>query len=160
MGIVIAPVPNAWTLRINKADDEDRSSDTTLSEDAELAFAVGANQAWTAQIVVHVQSASNTPDIQCSIVAPSGTTGAAAWRGLYAGATTVNNQMHASTQLDFTTAYATGFAAINDGIPIMCTLNIQTTAAGSVALYWAQLSSNAAATTVRAGSFMAARRWS
>lgn len=145
---VYAEVAVGWTT-VFKAADQIKNSDTTLADDAELQFPVAANTTYAFRLNVFYGSAS-VPDFKFQIVGPASPTLAqfayTAMRGDGA-LVTAQAQAFAAAQVLAHGALFAGWLAI-EGI-------IQNGAnAGTVALQWAQNTSNAGATAIRGGSYL------
>lgn len=138
----------ASTLFALKTADESVTSNTTVQADDHLSVSVEANRTYSVEGYLIVQSPSATPDFRASFSLTSGTFHVTGLQtdegedgvipGLYM---TGANRVFAL------------FANVETGIPIKGVVMVGGTA-GSFTLMWAQNSSSASATTVRAGSWM------
>ena len=142
----------AWDAVIVKEADESVSSTTTLQDDDELSIAVAANEVWQGEAVVFINSAA-TPDFKFTIAGPTGAVG-------YFGTETA----HAfSTTSELVAGGALGAAATITSsfwpIIVIIRWGVHNGAnAGNIRLQWAQNTSDAAATTVLAGSSITGRK--
>lgn len=125
---------------IAKVTDETKTSDTTLANDGALIYSAAANKIIRLHANIRVTVASATPDIKMTWVGPAGATGW--WVETYwttnDGDLGVNNAPGLSTYAVF----IYDVTVITDATP------------GTVAFQWAQNTSSADATTVKAGSNM------
>lgn len=145
-------------VTIRKASDESVSN-TTLQDDDDLKFSIAANEIWVAQYHLYVTNAASTADFKGLVTVPAGAT--ARWGILAPDPATTTTTSDVKIQ-------SHGSAALSAGVPTSAAADtyIQMTAsvansstAGSVVLQWAQNSTDGAnPTTVKAGSFMSARR--
>ena len=144
---------------MRKVTDESVTSSTTLQSDDELTFSIGASETWLFQIVAQVHSASDTPDFKVAVSGPTGATGA---YGIWGIGSSSSGTSAVSTLSFYTFDGSTsgGFGAISAAdIPTLVDgVIVNSTTAGSVALSWAQNTSNGTATTVKAGSTLFACR--
>jgi len=133
---------------ILKTADETMTSDDTLTNDAELLLAIGANEVWLFRFLLRLIS-HTTPDIQFDLALPSGATG----RGiLYDYKTAPGNwRLIPGTPLSVPTDSTETF------LEIVITI-VNSTIAGDVALKWAQDTSDANATTIYKNSCLIATR--
>lgn len=131
---------------IIKSSDETINSDSTLSDDSELTATLAANKRYAFFSVIFVITDA-TPDFKYGYTVPASTTnqkGASVWRGSgglqAANPVTTSQAMTASgtseTQLPINGYVITGASA------------------GTLDFQWAQDTSDAANTTVKAGSFI------
>jgi hypothetical protein len=145
-------------LIVVKASNESVTSSTTLQDDDELLFAIGASETWIAELTLYV-TGNAAGDILVDITAPSGATGVWGGTGLIRTATTDESGNRERALPSF------GSGGVSFGV---VTANVQTvrlyatiinsTNAGNVTLQWAQLASNGTATVVNAGSCLRAHR--
>ncbi len=130
-----------------KTVDESISTTVTLQNDDELLFPVGDNQTWTFEFVVQAQSGT-APDIQFAVTAPVGSTCLYGFEDAQGSAS--GSQFGCGT----TTGRVDGTGQ-DEVYRISGTVTTSTTA-GDVRLQWSQATSNAATTTVYAGSYVIA----
>lgn len=136
-------------VTVVKSADESRTNITdptaTLTNDSELAFAIGANETWAFRFIVSA-NAGTGPDIKFAVTAPGGATCDANLIDHEAAVSIANIACGVSTGL------VTG-TGLPDVYEITGTVRNGGTA-GTVNLQWAQNTANATATTVFAGSFL------
>lgn len=144
-----------------KATNEDRSSTTTLANDSDLVATLEANATYEVKFVLHF-AALDVARFKTAWATPAGATGNRSAVGPDQAAilsgTSSGGQgrwgVHA-----FTTACTYGTRdsasslcfALEEGI-------VTTTTAGTLAIQWAQATSNATATRMGAGSYLTVRR--
>jgi hypothetical protein len=131
-----------------KEADESVTSSTTIQDDDDLQLTLAANSYYKLEAHVIVFSASATPDFRFQYVAADGT-----WDGLQEFITETLDLKESTPELNInlTSAGATQV--------IRLTASVQTGGSGGLfKLRWAQTTSNATATTVKAGSFMRAEK--
>lgn len=144
-------------LLVRKSSDESVTSSTTLQDDDELKFAIGANEKWVADFWIAGYSSSGTPDMKVAINIPSGAT------VTYWVVTSPSSQPSSGDLCSkLATSPGTAFVCPLDqngphGYMVHVSVSNSTTA-GDVVLQWAQNTSNATATTVKAGSSLEATR--
>lgn len=130
-----------------KTADEIRDSGNTgdtLTNDAELQFAIAANEVWTVEFMLFY-NANATPDIQFTVVGPTGATG---------GWVAVNSTTDPRALGDDQNFNGSGG---EDFVLIKATVENGGTA-GTVALQWAQNSNSSNDTILREHSTMIAHR--
>jgi len=133
---------------VRKSSDQTVTSSTTLVNDSQLKFAVAANETYIFQAWLYTYAADATPDIKTTFTGPSGST--VFWSSsqvifLANGSTTLTVVAPGGTVGDF-------FVDSNlRAIQLYGTISNGATA-GDVQLQWAQNTSSANGTTVRAGS--------
>jgi hypothetical protein len=144
--------PEAW-----KTTDTSRSSTTTTTSDPDLQLAVEADALYGFMMFLYFTgpgaSASITA-LRINIVVPSGATGVFSADGMASLATAgFKDDQHSG----FTSGADNQFSAPGGATPasvlIFGTIDTSSTA-GTVGLSWAQGTSNATATVLKAGSFM------
>lgn len=139
-----------------KAADTSRVSTATLAADPDLTFAVGSGETWLWEAVVAFTDASaGVADIKFAANGPANTGGFWTIPNAQWG---VSDTLTLSTAppYDGSTAVSIGGAAAARVVLIRG--SIAASSAGSVAVYWAQVASNASAVAVKAGSHLIARR--
>lgn len=144
---------------IVKAADETVTSSTTLQDDDHLVRAIGANETWVYEWLLVVTSGSNTPDIKLTVTVPAGATGLLSAAGLDPGATGTVAGIRWIAQTTFGTSIG-NFGVLSGGptfVVVRATV-INAGTAGTVALQWAQNTSDASGVVVKAGSTLTARR--
>lgn len=153
MGVALAEV------KLVKPSDETIAAATANHDDADLAFAVGANEVWLCELLLFVNGANSTMDFKHTLAVPSGTTG---FKGVTGGGT--NNGIVAPDTASTTagisnpTLNATlGTAGVTSAIHQLAVL-LTDVLAGRVKLQWSQNTSDAGNLTVLAGSSLQAWR--
>ncbi len=140
---------------IVKASDESVTSSTTLQNDDELLFAVGASETWVFTICMFI-TAATASDLKMDITVPSGAS--VSWMqardlGGTSGFPVFNaHEAGGSGAVEFD-------AEAKRGTMIFGTL-ANSTNAGNVQLRWAQNTSGGTATTVHARSWLSATQLS
>ena len=126
--------------RIVKTVDESRTSDTTLSADDELTFAVVAGKVYevTGTLFLHWQS----PNIKAAWEVSGDPTGL--WHWLHASGTATTTAEQTSSNMSAQTVMFRGV--------------LQCDASGTATLTWAQDASNATPSTVQTGSYLIVRQ--
>ena len=135
--------------RIVKKTDETRDTDTTFAADSELALSLKANDFLTARVVVYFDTGA-TPDFKIKF-SYSGTSSAFNFVGLNtpAGLTTAS----AFAIKSLATSQSIIGAGTGEGL-VTGDLRLVTTGDGVFSVDWAQVTSDAADTTVQGGSFI------
>jgi hypothetical protein len=130
---------------VRKSADESVSSSITLQDDDALLFAVAANEVWVFEASILYTAASATPDLKFTWAAPSGASG---WY-LAGGSTnpTIGLGVESNTAADTTVRVFKYVGYVANGAT-----------AGSVKFQWAQNTSSADATTVKAQSYIVAHK--
>jgi len=146
----------AWTTltsgatvkSVRKSSDQTVTSSTTLVNDSQLKFAVAANETYIFQAWLYTYAADGTPDIKITFTAPSGST-------LFWSSSQVIFLPDASTSLTVVAPAATTGSLFIDSnlraIQLYGTI-LNGATAGDVQLQWAQNTSSANGTSVKAGS--------
>ncbi|MFD8805555.1 hypothetical protein [Streptomyces sp. NPDC059597] len=143
---------------VNKAAGEDRFATTTLTMDADLQAPLEANAVY--HVTMHIHYATTTAaGFQTNWAVPAGATGLRSSVSAGAASNTYSDTPGNWGVHNFGTAVNHGnrnsstnqLWLLEEGV-------INTISAGTVALQWAQVTSNAAATRVGGGSFMLIRR--
>jgi hypothetical protein len=141
---------NATIKSVRKTADQSVTSSTTLINDTHLKFAVAANETYIFQVFIWAYSANTTPDLKLTITGPSGSTIAFSPSTYYATA-------------DGTTALGTvntgggsfnTFVDANERNQLYFGSILNGGTAGDLQFQWAQNTSSATATTVKAGSYI------
>jgi hypothetical protein len=142
------PATAATVKSVRKSSDQTVTSSTTLVNDSQLKFAVAANETYIFQAWLYTYAADGTPDIKVTFTGPSGST-----------------VLWSSSQVIFNAAAATTLTSVNPGgtsadlfvdannraIQLYGTI-LNGATAGDVQLQWAQNTSSANGTSVKAGS--------
>jgi hypothetical protein len=152
---------------IVKNTNEDRASTTTLANDTDLVATLEANATYHVVIYIHF-AAVEAAQFQTQWAVPSGASGnrsanGAAFELASSGAATAqaaNGGYHRSGVHGVATSvrYGTRASATNQALAIEEGVITTSSTAGTLALMWAQFTSNATATRVGAGSSMHIRR--
>jgi len=125
---------------IRKSSDQSKTTDTTLADDSQLLVAIGATETKLIHAVIDITVASAAPDIKFTWLGPTGSTGY--WIEIF---NLFDKQaLGVSSLLGLTT---TGQFVFD----VICHT---TGTSGNISFQWAQNSSSADATTVKANSFM------
>lgn len=141
-------VSGATVKTVRKSSDQTVTSSTTLVNDSQLKFAVAANETYIFQAWLYTYAADGTPDIKVTFTGPSGST-----------------VLWSSSQVIFNSGAATTLTVVNPGgttadlfvdanfraIQLYGTI-LNGATAGDVQLQWAQNTSSANGTSVKAGS--------
>jgi hypothetical protein len=148
----------AWTTltagatvkSVRKSSDQTVTSSTTLVNDSQLKFAIEANATYTFQAWLYVYAADGTPDIKVTFTSPAGST-------LFWSSSQVIFLANASTTLTVVApGGTTGDFFVDSNLRVVelfgSVLNSST--AGDVQLQFAQNTSSANGTSVKAGSYI------
>ncbi len=127
-----------------KTADETMTNDSTFQDDNHLFFTVLANQSWAFELFI-LYFAHATPDMKLQITGPSGAT--ASWKDVG----TLDDEVSITLSDSF-------LLSGNSALRIVCYRGIFQTSstAGTFQIQWAQNTSNANATTMKAGSYIIA----
>lgn len=135
-----------------KASDESVTSSTTLQNDNDLLFAIGANETWTVDFLIHA-TFSAVGQAKVAVNAPSGAT-------VRTSATLVPDAIVPGFGSSGSIAGAISLVsalAVAGAIRITATI-VNGATAGNVTLQWAQNVSDGTATTFLANSSMVANK--
>jgi hypothetical protein len=146
----LASTAAAAIKSVRKSSDQTVTSSTTLVNDSQLKFAVAANETYIFETWLYTFAADGTPDIKVTFTGPSGST-----------------VLWSSSQVIFNAAAATTLTSVNPGgtsadlfvdannraIQLYGTI-LNGATAGDVQLQWAQNTSSANGTSVKAGSYI------
>ena len=154
--VLTASDVNTWfvPLAAVKTSDTARASTTTLTADPDLTFSVAANSTYFVELVLIYTGASGTNFFQWDFNMPASATYVYSFVYQNSAGTTNVQQQNGGTSAAW--ANTTGVGNFQS-MEIKGTLTTVGTA-GTFALTWAQHSSGATNTTLRAGSQMVARR--
>lgn len=138
-----------------KTADESVTSSTAMQNDDALTLPVSANTNIAFELWFPVTSASTTPDVKFNLSVPAGATLLGAANGFVGGGSSLYSAaggVSFSTVADgirLTMSSADGmyFVLVNGSVRVGAT-------AGSITFRWAQNTSNATATTVKAGAYL------
>jgi hypothetical protein len=150
---LVQPVP---MMVKRKASDESVTSSTTLQDDDDLQFAIGANETWVGSIELWVGDALSTTGIKFSVDTPAGSAGKVSWlasqygNGIHA----FNSTVGVSTTVDYVAGY---WASVTGSLRIEFSVANGATA-GNAKLKWAQSTSSGTALKVLSGSNLRASR--
>jgi hypothetical protein len=139
-------IPTIKTVR--KSADQSVTSSTTLVNDTHLKFAVAANETYIFQLWLFTYAADGTPDIKVTCTGPSGST------VLWSSSQVIFNAAAATTLTSVNTSGVSAdlfVDANNRAIQLYGTISNGATA-GDLQFQWAQNTSSANSTTVKAGS--------
>lgn len=150
-------------LFVRKGTDESVTSNATVQADDELTIPSIPPGIWEFHGQLWVAGASGTnQDVKIAFAFP---TGVFSWAGsgFHPNWNNVDGSrdFHAGGELEVTTSVASseGFGTVTgDNVPITLTGLLENTASGDLTLHWAQNTSNATATTMKAGSWLLLRR--
>lgn len=149
-----AYVPLTSLKVVRKTADETVNNSTTLQDDDSLLFAIAANEIWVAEFNVFALGDA-TADIKFAVTTPAGAT-------LMTAAFQPSNTTTAINSSVLVTASGTnlgGPGANANGMLYRVVVSVANGAtAGNVTLQWAQTVQTVADTTVKAGSFLIARK--
>lgn len=135
---------------VRKSANQSVTSSTTVINDTHLKFAVAANETYIFQLFLWTYAADGTPDIKLTCTGPSGST--VSWSSSQvifnaAGSTTLTVVSASGVTADL-------FVDANErGIQLYGTI-ANGANAGDLQLQWAQNTSSANSTTVKAGSYI------
>lgn len=143
---------------VYKVASEDRSSTTTLTADSDLQATLAANAVY--HVTMHIHYATTTAaGFQTDWATPSGATGGRSSVSAGAASNTYSDTTGNFGVHNFNTAVNHGNRnSSTNQLWLMEEGLITTTSGGTLALRWAQVASNAAATRVGSNSVMLVRR--
>jgi hypothetical protein len=145
------PATGVTVKTVRKSADQSVTSSTTLVNDTHLKFAVAANETYIFQVWLYTYAADGTPDIKLTCAGPSGST------VLWSSSQVIYLSDGTPTLTTVQTSGATGGAsslfvdANNRAIMLYGTIANGGTA-GDLQFQWAQNTSSANSTTIKAGS--------
>lgn len=149
---------NDWLVNILfavKPGDTGRASTTTLADDPDLTVAVPANATYHATVILRHNS-QPAGDFKYTFTGPAGASFDHMGDNIEVSGSNFTFDQSYTTSLG-TTFTSGGIAGVD--CPIRCEgLLITSGTAGNFTLQWAQNTSNAGASTLRARSFMSLRR--
>jgi hypothetical protein len=139
----------ATILSVIKSADQSVTSNTSPVNDSQLKFAVAANEKFLFQVWLYTTSANSTPCMVYTASGPSGSTVVWSPPDVYtsAGGTANSTGATGGTTL-------THFVDGNTRIAVMFGTITNGSTAGDLQIQWAQNTSSATATTVKAGSYI------
>lgn len=148
---------------VQKTSDESRTSTTTNSNDATFAaIAFDANTIWECLLVLDVDGAT-AGDLKTTWTVTGGTTFTSRVHvvGMGVTGTAANDSLNTSVQAR-TSAASVSMGIQPEASGVRTTIQerffVTSTTAGTITLQWAQVASNATASTIRAGSYFIAHR--
>lgn len=145
---------STWPILAYKTADETVSSSTTLQDDDDLFFDVGANELWFGMFMLRVSAANETMDIKFAFTVPFGSSISGGMQSYFA-ATAVK---FVNLETEFTSHQLPSGSAPNEaGINWRFWLETSSTP-GTVQFQWAQNVSDAGDLTVMKGSYLQALR--
>jgi hypothetical protein len=153
-GLLTSMLPNI----IYKAQNEDRTSTTTLTADSELSIDLEANAVYFIDMEIHY--AADTGQFKTTWSVPTGATGNRSSLGAASNATSYDNVDGRFGVHNYGTEVPMGDRnnSGNQVVAIERSIITTSTTAGSLTLMWAQNVSSATITRVAAGSFIIAHR--
>lgn len=140
-----------------KTANETVTSSTAFQNDNDLFFSVGANEVWQVEVVLHISSASDVPDFKWDFDAPGGGDTAVLQVTRLIFAATTSQDVGIEGNIGISGLGAGVIGGIDSPVVIKGLINVGTLS-GTVQLRWAQNTSNANGTTVKAGSYLRAIR--
>jgi hypothetical protein len=143
------------TRFVIKPGDTSRNTTTTMTNDPDLSVAADAGKSYLTEVLVQY-GATIGADIKATFTVPAGATFSGQLTGQGAGTSYLANGVDAGFPVTGTFSM-NGGGAFDLGFRLSGVL-VTDGSAGNLTLKWAQNTSNAANTTVRAGSFMLLRR--
>ncbi len=150
-GVPSWATPSGFHCIKRKASDTSRASTTTVSDDPDLLFAVGANEVWDFTAIINFTETNATPDLKYTFAGPSGSTVtfAGAWYNVNSGlsALIAGTAGGTTNTVDFVTAAA----------PLQLVISGKCTngaTPGNLSFQWAQNVSNANNVTAITGSYL------
>lgn len=151
---------NALNGFVRKTADESVTSSATLQNDNHLTLSIPAAGTYIIDLRLFASSAANAAgDLQVGFTFPAGTMHV----GYGVLANTLASGSSGTAEFGASLSVASGAAAAGIGLSTTVTHQIINaifiaTASGTLQVQWAQLASNASASTVKAGSYMTMRQ--
>jgi hypothetical protein len=142
------PAAGATIKSVRKSSDQTVTSSTTLVNDSQLKFAVEASTTYVFQAWLYTYAADGTPDIKVTFTSPAGST------LFWSSSQVIYNAAAATTLTVVAPGGTTGDLFVDSNlraIQLYGTI-LNSTTAGDVQLQWAQNTSSANGTSVKAGS--------
>lgn len=145
-------------LQATKSADTSRASTTTLTADPDLQLAVAANAVYTViGYIVYSQNATASSTTGITIGWSGPTSATLQWTsGGTSGPTATTTQDVVSNSISGTRSLPSNLGTSMVAMPFGKLVTSST--AGTLAMTWAQVASNATATLMRAGSWLELRR--
>lgn len=143
LSVVDSPVTNI--ISVYKSADETINNSSTLQNDDDLVFALGANEKWSFKVTLFFTSGA-TPDIKFKFTVPSGA-----------------EMKYMAVIGSFAVACTESTTVINSGgssmrVEILEGIVTTSSTAGNIQLQWAQNTQDLSDTVVKAGSFIFANK--
>lgn len=136
------------SICIDKTADETVTSSTTLQNDNEISFSIGASETWKGHMMLKL-TANASAGFKFDFTLPSGATG---------NMTGVGGSAFGFSRRSVTGGYGNTTTFTNNTVYLLSFTIINSTTAGTVQMRFAQNASDAAATTVMAGTLLQATR--
>ena len=150
-GLAWATPATAPTIKtVRKSSDQTVTSSTTLVNDSQLKFAIAANETYIFEAWLYTYAADGTPDIKVTFTSPAGST-------LFWSSSQVIFLANASTTLTVVAPQGTvGDFFVDSNLRVVQLFGSVTNGgtAGDIQLQWAQNTSSANGTSVKAGSYI------
>jgi hypothetical protein len=143
-------------LARRKTADQSQTSNTTFTDDADLTFAIGANEEWLVTYEVMCGAALGTTGVRVKVNGPSGVGGNADYQ--LTGDATGKAQAQRISVPHGIVFTAANFTPSGNGLLHIAARVVNGATPGNVTLQWAQETSSATALTFASGSFMQATR--
>lgn len=149
---------SVYPVVVRKASAQSVTSSTTLVDDDELSFPVGANETWVVNLYLFIDGATSG-DIKATVVGPSGSSGRSSVIGSGSNATTFENTTFNNQSNALGTAPPAGTLGTgNITVVHMAAAVVVGGTPGDIVLQWAQNASSGTATRVLDGSYLVAHR--
>lgn len=141
-----------------KPSDTSKTSDTTMAKDGGFDLAVASGEQWLLEYFILIASGSQTPDIKAAIVVPAASTGWWGVDGLIESATSSAANVRRLASTSFGTGNAMAIATNTTALFARIAGLVTAGTTGTVELWWAQNTSDATASTIKAGSLLRATK--
>ena len=148
----LATIPTIKSVR--KSADQSVTSNTTVANDTHLKFAVAASETYIFNIWLYIYAADATPDIKLTCTGPSGST--VLWSP--GQATYLPDATPTVGTVQASGVTASYFVDANLRPLVLQGTILNSATAGDLTLQWAQNTSSATATTIKAGSYIIATK--
>lgn len=159
----VAGTPGTWVQPnfrfARKTADETVNNSAVMQDDDHLVIAVGANETWRIQGLLHVATGL-TPDFKAQFTVPAGAT----YLGMFFGSTTsasAGNLNSMARGLSLAAAAAADLGGVGTGFTLPVVVSgvlVVGGTAGNLTLQWAQNTQDASDTKVLTNSWLEARR--
>lgn len=154
----LSSAPSSGPITVVKATDQIVNNSDVLQDDSDLKFNVGANEIWTARLVLSYESATLTPTIKISFNGPASPVSVlfnsyAGYNGdnMRAGRQSYGTSYGAEIGSDFSGSLKASNSLLYTDLVLVNGAN-----AGVVTFQWAQWTATAEDTKIRAGSSLLA----